>query len=210
MEYKHLKEWRKRTKERLLKAMGGKCQICGYDKCNSALEFHHLNPEEKEINIGSSKMNNWGKLVLEVKKCVLLCSRCHKEVHCGITEIPQSYETFNPLYEEYKDALEGKDKCPVCGKLKPKRQTTCSRSCSNKYSNKNKVDWENTDLLKMLNENEWNFSKTGRDLGITGNAVKKRYNKITKQSYEHKRIRRSKRYFSISRNDVDQQKEWKY
>lgn len=23
---------------------GGKCQICGYDKCVGALEFHHLDP----------------------------------------------------------------------------------------------------------------------------------------------------------------------
>ena len=25
-----------------------KCQKCGYDKCAEALDFHHINPEEKE------------------------------------------------------------------------------------------------------------------------------------------------------------------
>ena len=39
---KNVANWRKRNKERMIKCMGGKCQICGYNKCNEALEFHHL------------------------------------------------------------------------------------------------------------------------------------------------------------------------
>ena len=41
--------WRKRTKERIVKSMGGKCQICSYDKCLAALELHHLDSSEKEF-----------------------------------------------------------------------------------------------------------------------------------------------------------------
>ena len=26
----------------------GKCEICGYDKCIDALEFHHLDPQKKK------------------------------------------------------------------------------------------------------------------------------------------------------------------
>ena len=39
---------RQRRKEDLVYIMGGKCQICGYDKCISALEFHHCEPALKE------------------------------------------------------------------------------------------------------------------------------------------------------------------
>lgn len=28
---------------------GGKCEICGYNKCIDALEFHHLDPQKKRI-----------------------------------------------------------------------------------------------------------------------------------------------------------------
>ena len=30
---------------------GGKCEICGYNKCYGALEFHHEDPSKKEFNI---------------------------------------------------------------------------------------------------------------------------------------------------------------
>lgn len=38
------KSYYKRTKEKLIEYKGGKCQVCGYNKCASALEFHHLDP----------------------------------------------------------------------------------------------------------------------------------------------------------------------
>ena len=38
---------REKIKELLVEYKGGKCEICGYDKCISALESHHLNPNEK-------------------------------------------------------------------------------------------------------------------------------------------------------------------
>ena len=36
-----------------IKLLGGKCSICGYDRCVDALEFHHENPEIKEFKLGS-------------------------------------------------------------------------------------------------------------------------------------------------------------
>ena len=44
---------REKTKELLVEYKGGKCEICGYNKCISALEFHHLNPNEKDFGIGA-------------------------------------------------------------------------------------------------------------------------------------------------------------
>lgn len=42
--YDYVKEYRKRIKQELVNYKGGKCQICGYNRCNEALEFHHLDP----------------------------------------------------------------------------------------------------------------------------------------------------------------------
>ncbi|AKN44340.1 HNH endonuclease [Salmonella phage NR01] len=63
------------------------CQICGYSKCKAALEFHHLDPAEKEYSVSTFKSSRRNKEVVlaELKKCVLLCSNCHREIHAGIT-----------------------------------------------------------------------------------------------------------------------------
>ena len=42
-------EWRRRTKRRLVAEAGGRCKLCGYDRCLAALHFHHLDPAAKEF-----------------------------------------------------------------------------------------------------------------------------------------------------------------
>jgi hypothetical protein len=66
-----------------IKAKG--CEACGYSKCLNALEFHHLDPNAKDLKV-SEATRQWGssKLLEEVSKCVLLCSNCHREIHSGI------------------------------------------------------------------------------------------------------------------------------
>ena len=44
---------RQSMKKQAIKLLGGKCSICGYDRCIDALEFHHKNPQEKEFKLGS-------------------------------------------------------------------------------------------------------------------------------------------------------------
>lgn len=67
---------------------GGKCIRCGYDKCMSALEFHHLDPNQKDFTISNDKFK-LQEVVKESKKCILICSNCHKEVHAGIWDISE-------------------------------------------------------------------------------------------------------------------------
>jgi 5-methylcytosine-specific restriction endonuclease McrA len=63
---------------------GGCCQVCGYNKCLGALEFHHTNPTQKDFVISSKhKIKNINN---ELDKCILLCSNCHREEHERITD----------------------------------------------------------------------------------------------------------------------------
>lgn len=78
--------WRKRTKQKLVDYKGGKCEICGYDKCIEALHFHHRNSDEKNFSI-SGRSLSFEKLKTEVDKCILVCSNCHSEIHAGIITI---------------------------------------------------------------------------------------------------------------------------
>lgn len=67
---------------------GGKCCICGYSKYVGALEFHHLNPNNKDFGISSKGYTRSFDLVKkELDKCILVCSNCHKEIHANIINI---------------------------------------------------------------------------------------------------------------------------
>lgn len=65
---------------KLKESRGGKCIRCGYNKCLKALEFHHLNPSQKDFTISNDHFK-LSEAVEESKKCILLCSNCHKELH---------------------------------------------------------------------------------------------------------------------------------
>ena len=57
------------------------CAKCG-DNRFYVLDFHHVNPDNKIDTIArlctrSSKQATWD----EVKKCICLCSNCHREFH---------------------------------------------------------------------------------------------------------------------------------
>ena len=62
---------------------GGKCARCGYDKCIQALDFHHKDSNQKDFGISDDKMR-LSEAVQEVKKCILICSNCHRELHAGL------------------------------------------------------------------------------------------------------------------------------
>ena len=71
-----------KIKEKIVQDMGGGCTKCGYNRHLGSLEFHHLDPNEKEHNdiLKKSKAIR----TEELKKCILLCSNCHKEEHFNI------------------------------------------------------------------------------------------------------------------------------
>lgn len=74
-------------KKRLVELKGGKCSICGYDRCLAALNFHHTEPGKKEFALSNAKRQPWAKVLKELKKCILVCSNCHMELHSAETGI---------------------------------------------------------------------------------------------------------------------------
>jgi len=82
--------------------MGGACLHCGYDRYIGALELHHLDSDEKEFTISSMRVSNWNLIKEEIKKCMLLCAICHREVHAGIIDISDlnqefSFDDYDPI-----------------------------------------------------------------------------------------------------------------
>jgi DNA-binding transcriptional ArsR family regulator len=68
---------------------GGRCLACGYDRCISALAFHHLDPSSKRLGISAGGLTlSLDTVRAETSKCVLLCSNCHAEVESGVLLVP--------------------------------------------------------------------------------------------------------------------------
>lgn len=86
--YDSVHEWQQRTrierKQWLVEHKGGKCVICGYNRCLHALDFHHVRDKEFELSQSNLTSNSWEKIVVEVDKTVLLCKVCHTEVGAGM------------------------------------------------------------------------------------------------------------------------------
>ena len=73
------------NKQALIDYKGGKCSVCGYNKCNGALDFHHV--AEKSFSIAASIciMGSGPKALEKMKKeadkTILVCKNCHAEIH---------------------------------------------------------------------------------------------------------------------------------
>lgn len=70
---------RRSMKLQAVKLLGGKCSICGYDKCVDALEFHHEDPKKKYFKLGSGNTMSWKEYKSEALKCILVCSNVTKK-----------------------------------------------------------------------------------------------------------------------------------
>lgn len=67
-----------------------KCVVCGYDRCSSALDFHHVDDNEKEATISwmvTNRAYTLDDIRKEMMKCVVVCSNCHREHHSGLIDV---------------------------------------------------------------------------------------------------------------------------
>lgn len=75
---------RRKLKRMAVEYLGGCCQLCGYKKALSALEFHHKDPSHKDFGIAASgSTRSFEKMKVELDKCILVCANCHREIHAG-------------------------------------------------------------------------------------------------------------------------------
>lgn len=75
-------ERQRKNKKDYIEYKGGKCEVCGYNKCQGALQFHHNDPNEKEFTIAKYKNTKLNDVIKnELDKCSLLCANCHAEKH---------------------------------------------------------------------------------------------------------------------------------
>lgn len=178
MNSERVKQWRKNTKDRIINAMGNGCCICGYNKSHRSLTLHHIDPSKKELTFAALRATptSWNVIVTELRKCVLVCSNCHGEIHDNITEIPADAARFNENYATYKDVLivSKTKKCPVCDADMSPDHKTCSRRCA--ATQTGKVNWNEINLAELLHNKS--YLAIANELGISDAAVHKRAKKL--------------------------------
>lgn len=77
------KEHGLKSKQVAIDALGGECADCRGVFPPAVYDFHHLDPSEKEYNLGDviRRKRNREVIADELSKCVLLCANCHRIRH---------------------------------------------------------------------------------------------------------------------------------
>lgn len=76
---------RKVLKQKAVELMGGECMLCGYDRHQGVLDFHHVDASTKSFGISAGGFSrSWASIYDELQKCILVCANCHREVELGL------------------------------------------------------------------------------------------------------------------------------
>ncbi len=65
---------------------GGQCLDCHLrlaDSHYAVFEFHHLDPQQKDVDWSKLRLASNARLRAELEKCVLLCANCHRIRHAA-------------------------------------------------------------------------------------------------------------------------------
>lgn len=170
---------RHKRKQEIVDIMGGKCAICGYNKNIAALELHHINKEEKEFSIGSSgAYPKYDILIPELKKCILLCANCHREVHNPLEDEEEKVlvSSFNNEKAQYYKELvveffKKEEKfCIDCGKTLSLNKSTRCPECAKKMQRV--CERPSREELKTLIR-LYPFTTIAVNYGVSDNAIRK-------------------------------------
>ena len=156
----------KRKKMTAVAHFGGKCQVCGYSRCIDALEFHHLDKSEKEESPTYVIMRwSWSRALVELEKCVMLCSNCHREAHhakdfnVDLRSLVKPWITVECLHchEQFKTKVYDRKYCSV----------SCNQLACRKVTRPSKSELEN--LIRQ----QIPWVQLGKKFGVSDNAVRK-------------------------------------
>jgi 5-methylcytosine-specific restriction endonuclease McrA len=78
----------------LVAEAGGRCAVCGYDRCLLNLQFHHVDPAAKALEMTAASGRSLAAYRAEAMKCVLVCANCHGEIEAGLIPSPPAGARF--------------------------------------------------------------------------------------------------------------------
>ena len=171
----YLLRYRDIKKERIVRVIGEKCAICGYNKCLDALELHHIDPSQKDFTISANVNLSWEKTAIELRKCILLCANCHRELHAGVIKMTLQSSFIESVCEEITQEIQATKtkvvgRCCDCGCQVNVGANRCLE-CSLKHRRR-VPDRPTHDELALLVA-EFGFYGVGKKFNVSDNAVRK-------------------------------------
>lgn len=169
--------WRKNLKQRALALFGSKCCVCSYNRCSAALEFHHLDPTQKDFSISQAYANpkKWDAIVYELEKCILVCANCHREIHQNILIIEDKKYVLTDT--DYRIAEKTHHKCS-CGVTIRLNQKYCSPGCSSVGRQTNNWLAEKDNILYKRDILKLSYAAIGISYGVSDNTIRRYYNRF--------------------------------
>lgn len=159
---------RAEQKRKLIEKLGGKCQVCGYCKNTSSLDFHHRDRKQKESVIGHLiNFHRFEDAEREAEKCDILCKNCHGEFHNPELTIVVKDGIVEYLNPELKKVNRS---CFYCGEYAG-GMVFCSEKCSGLSSRRVKNRPSKEELKKLLEEHS--FVAVGKMFDVSDNAIRK-------------------------------------
>ena len=153
----------RRKKQKAIERFGGKCVICGYNKCLAALEFHHISNKLHSPAYVIGRWS-WDRAKKELDKCIVLCANCHREAEYGVLPPEECRNKVLPFVEKT---------CPVCHNLfdtKVEEQVFCGQTCA-KFSSR-KVKHPTKEELQALLDQDLPMTQLGRMFSVSDNTVR--------------------------------------
>jgi hypothetical protein len=81
--------YKARVKDIIDQARNAGCYFCG-ESDPAVLQFHHIDPETKEFDVGNSHQSQGiEKVRREIAKCIVVCGNDHLRIHAGILDVEQ-------------------------------------------------------------------------------------------------------------------------
>ena len=179
---------RQAQKKELVKLLGKKCLHCGFEGHQAAFDLHHIDEDNKSFGISKDGYTRgWKNVLLETKKCALLCKNCHALHHIGEITVDFSKQDYSLLEnrialikekEKVKNSPKQKMKvkqeayCSICG-IKIYKYTK-SGLCNDCARKKTRVVKERPNPHQLAKEIiETSFVEVGRHYGVSDNSIRK-------------------------------------
>lgn len=113
--------------------------------------------------MSSWKEASYRRVAEEASKCVMLCSNCHREVHAGLRQIPESIRRFDlGLFDQRK--------------LEIQAQTSLTFE-EHQYSSRKRVDWRAVDIQSLRAQGK-TWKQIAALAGVSVSTLLKRFYKL--------------------------------
>ena len=159
---------RRLLKQKAVEYKGNSCINCGYNKCLAALEFHHIDPTQKDFALSNDgHTRSWEEIKNELDKCILVCANCHREIHNSTINKEKVIERIPTKLEKI---------CSICNVhfivgATDSTQKFCSQECYKVSIRKVKERPSKEQLLDELKTTS--YVQVGKKYGVSDNAIRK-------------------------------------